>query len=169
MKKKWKTRKTSKPPFYATKVIPETFTHTRGRFRPILHVVHRLKFQEIYFKIIFFSFVSRNISINSDSFFFYWFFSDWDVWIHGLMVYTFLLVSTLGIIFFAIFFCEPSKVPTKKAKWFLIISIEVLSLTIIPQTFTHTRGRFRRILHVVYRRSRETERRISKPSQIWEY
>lgn len=32
-----------------------------------------------------FSFVSRNISINSDSFFFYWFFSDRDVWIHGSM------------------------------------------------------------------------------------
>nr|UDY68713.1 photosystem II protein T [Cheirodendron trigynum] len=38
------------------------------------------------------------------------------------LVYTFLLVSTLGIIFFAIFFREPpkfqlkSKVPTKKMK-----------------------------------------------------
>nr|ABI98772.1 photosystem II protein T [Cucumis sativus] len=34
------------------------------------------------------------------------------------LVYTFLLVSTLGIIFFAIFFREPPKVPvpTKKAK-----------------------------------------------------
>jgi len=30
------------------------------------------------------------------------------------LVYTFLLVSTLGIIFFAIFFREPPKVPTKK-------------------------------------------------------
>nr|WKK48730.1 photosystem II subunit T [Rotala rotundifolia] len=28
------------------------------------------------------------------------------------LVYTFLLVSTLGIIFFAIFFREPPKVPT---------------------------------------------------------
>ncbi|RYR79570.1 hypothetical protein Ahy_A01g004372 [Arachis hypogaea] len=32
------------------------------------------------------------------------------------LVYTFLLVSTLGIIFFAIFFREPPKVPTKKMK-----------------------------------------------------
>nr|YP_009570047.1 photosystem II protein T [Myricaria paniculata]YP_010268397.1 photosystem II protein T [Myricaria squamosa]QBC68509.1 photosystem II protein T [Myricaria paniculata]UIG86605.1 photosystem II protein T [Myricaria squamosa] len=32
------------------------------------------------------------------------------------LVYTFLLVSTLGIIFFAIFFREPPKVPTKKIK-----------------------------------------------------
>ena len=32
-----------------------------------------------------FLFVSRNISINSDSFFFYWFFSDRDIWIHGSM------------------------------------------------------------------------------------
>ena len=32
-----------------------------------------------------FSFVSRKRSINSDFFFFYWFFSDRDVWIHGSM------------------------------------------------------------------------------------
>lgn len=32
------------------------------------------------------------------------------------LVYTFLLVSTLGIIFFAIFFREPPKVPTKLIK-----------------------------------------------------
>nr|YP_009774392.1 photosystem II protein T [Rhododendron delavayi var. delavayi]YP_010026784.1 photosystem II protein T [Rhododendron simsii]YP_010171435.1 photosystem II protein T [Gaultheria griffithiana]ARO79466.1 photosystem II protein T [Gaultheria ciliisepala]QIZ75034.1 photosystem II protein T [Rhododendron delavayi var. delavayi]QOQ86032.1 photosystem II protein T [Rhododendron simsii]QSF19319.1 photosystem II protein T [Gaultheria griffithiana] len=32
------------------------------------------------------------------------------------LVYTFLLVSTLGIIFFAIFFREPPKVLTKKMK-----------------------------------------------------
>ncbi|KAL4602368.1 hypothetical protein ACB092_10G048300 [Castanea dentata] len=31
-------------------------------------------------------------------------------------VYTFLLILTLGIIFFAIFFWEPPKVPTKKMK-----------------------------------------------------
>ena len=43
------------------------------------------------------------------------------------LVYTFLLVSTLGIIFFAIFFREPPKVPTKKMKWFFIILIEVMS------------------------------------------
>ena len=36
--------------------------------------------------------------------------------IYGSIVYTFLLVSTLGIIFFAIFFREPPKVPTKKVK-----------------------------------------------------
>ena len=35
------TKLTSKPPFYATKVIPESFTHIRGRFRRVLHVVHR--------------------------------------------------------------------------------------------------------------------------------
>ncbi|KAL4197468.1 hypothetical protein AMTRI_Chr04g251330 [Amborella trichopoda] len=32
------------------------------------------------------------------------------------LVYTFLLVSTLGINFCAIFFREPSKVPNKKIK-----------------------------------------------------
>nr|QWW92299.1 photosystem II protein T [Rhaphidolejeunea foliicola] len=32
------------------------------------------------------------------------------------LVYTFLLVGTLGIIFFAIFFREPPKVPTKGKK-----------------------------------------------------
>ena len=32
---------TSKPPFYATKVILEPFTHIRGRFRRILYVEHR--------------------------------------------------------------------------------------------------------------------------------
>nr|YP_009262777.1 photosystem II protein T [Ludisia discolor]ANI87441.1 photosystem II protein T [Ludisia discolor] len=30
------------------------------------------------------------------------------------LVYTFLLVSNLGIIFFALFFQEPPKVPTQK-------------------------------------------------------
>ena len=32
------------------------------------------------------------------------------------LVYTFLLVCTLGIIFFAIFFREPPKIQTKKKK-----------------------------------------------------
>jgi len=32
------------------------------------------------------------------------------------LVYTFLLVGTLGIIFFAIFFREPPKVPVKGKK-----------------------------------------------------
>nr|YP_009668171.1 photosystem II protein T [Plagiochila chinensis]QCW58946.1 photosystem II protein T [Plagiochila chinensis] len=32
------------------------------------------------------------------------------------LVYTFLLIGTLGIIFFAIFFREPPKVPTKAKK-----------------------------------------------------
>nr|UPU96462.1 photosystem II protein T [Arceuthobium campylopodum]UPU96857.1 photosystem II protein T [Arceuthobium occidentale] len=32
------------------------------------------------------------------------------------LVYTFLLISTLGIIFFAIVFREPPKVPTKRIK-----------------------------------------------------
>ncbi|KAK4584614.1 hypothetical protein RGQ29_022371 [Quercus rubra] len=32
------------------------------------------------------------------------------------LVYTFLLVSTQGIILFTIFFWEPPKVPTKKRK-----------------------------------------------------
>nr|YP_009268359.1 photosystem II protein T [Tsuga chinensis]APX55390.1 PsbT [Tsuga canadensis]BAV19265.1 photosystem II protein T [Tsuga chinensis] len=32
------------------------------------------------------------------------------------LVYTFLLVATLGIIFFAIFFREPPKIPTKGQK-----------------------------------------------------
>ncbi|CAN6455163.1 unnamed protein product [Victoria cruziana] len=32
------------------------------------------------------------------------------------LVYTFLLVSTLGIILFSIFFREPPKVPNKKMK-----------------------------------------------------
>ena len=35
------TKSTSKHPFYATKVIPEPFTHIRGRFRRILYVEHR--------------------------------------------------------------------------------------------------------------------------------
>ena len=43
------------------------------------------------------------------------------------LVYTFLLVSTLGIIFFAIFFREPPKEKTKKMKFFFIISISVMS------------------------------------------
>nr|QBW98375.1 photosystem II protein T [Pelargonium luteolum] len=30
------------------------------------------------------------------------------------LVYTFLLVSTLGILFFSIFFREPPKIPTQK-------------------------------------------------------
>ena len=34
------TKSTSKPPFYATKVIPKPFTHIRGRFRRILDVEH---------------------------------------------------------------------------------------------------------------------------------
>nr|YP_009673862.1 photosystem II protein T [Cuscuta bonafortunae]QDF46587.1 photosystem II protein T [Cuscuta bonafortunae] len=33
-----------------------------------------------------------------------------------VVVYTFLLVSTLGILFFAIFFREPPTVPMKKIK-----------------------------------------------------
>nr|UGO88614.1 photosystem II protein T [Corydalis maculata]UGO88699.1 photosystem II protein T [Corydalis filistipes]UGO88781.1 photosystem II protein T [Corydalis namdoensis] len=32
------------------------------------------------------------------------------------LVYTFLLVSTLGIVFFAIFFREPPRVPIKNKK-----------------------------------------------------
>nr|YP_010483923.1 photosystem II subunit T [Piper betle]AAQ09413.1 photosystem II subunit T [Piper betle]UVV36033.1 photosystem II subunit T [Piper betle] len=32
------------------------------------------------------------------------------------LVYTFLLVSTLGIIFFAIFFRDPPRISTKKIK-----------------------------------------------------
>nr|YP_009668421.1 photosystem II protein T [Calypogeia fissa]YP_010704405.1 photosystem II protein T [Calypogeia suecica]QCW59196.1 photosystem II protein T [Calypogeia fissa]WCP19280.1 photosystem II protein T [Calypogeia suecica]WCP19367.1 photosystem II protein T [Calypogeia suecica]WCP19454.1 photosystem II protein T [Calypogeia suecica]WCP19541.1 photosystem II protein T [Calypogeia suecica] len=32
------------------------------------------------------------------------------------LVYTFLLIGTLGIIFFAIFFREPPKVPSKGRK-----------------------------------------------------
>nr|YP_011031393.1 photosystem II protein T [Warburgia ugandensis]WQT73340.1 photosystem II protein T [Warburgia ugandensis] len=32
------------------------------------------------------------------------------------LVYTFLLVSTLGIIFFAIFFRDPPRITTKKMK-----------------------------------------------------
>ena len=35
------TKSTSKPPFYATKVIPKPFRHIRGRFRRILYVEHR--------------------------------------------------------------------------------------------------------------------------------
>ena len=34
-------KSTSKPPIYATKRIPEAFTHTRGRFRRFLHVHRR--------------------------------------------------------------------------------------------------------------------------------
>jgi len=34
------TKSTSKPPFYATKVILEPFAHIRGRFRRVLHIVH---------------------------------------------------------------------------------------------------------------------------------
>ena len=34
------TKSTSKSPFHATKVIPEPFTHIRGRFRRILYVEH---------------------------------------------------------------------------------------------------------------------------------
>ena len=33
-------KSTSKPPFYSTKVIPEPFTHIKGRFRRILYVEH---------------------------------------------------------------------------------------------------------------------------------
>jgi photosystem II PsbT protein len=47
------------------------------------------------------------------------------------LVYTFLFVSTLGIIFFPIFFRESPNVPTKKMKWFSIILIEVMSLPIL--------------------------------------
>ncbi|KAJ6867581.1 PSII T-protein [Populus alba x Populus x berolinensis] len=43
------------------------------------------------------------------------------------LVYTFLLASTLGIIFFAIFFLESPKVTTNKMKWFFIILIKVMS------------------------------------------
>nr|YP_009574773.1 photosystem II subunit T [Aristolochia kunmingensis]YP_009574858.1 photosystem II subunit T [Aristolochia kaempferi]YP_009574943.1 photosystem II subunit T [Aristolochia macrophylla]YP_009575028.1 photosystem II subunit T [Aristolochia moupinensis]YP_009575283.1 photosystem II subunit T [Aristolochia mollissima]YP_009745869.1 PsbT [Aristolochia manshuriensis]YP_009992239.1 photosystem II protein T [Aristolochia kwangsiensis]YP_010319623.1 photosystem II protein T [Aristolochia hainanensis len=32
------------------------------------------------------------------------------------LVYTFLLISTLGIIFFAIFFRDPPRISTKKMK-----------------------------------------------------
>ncbi|KAJ6861637.1 hypothetical protein NC651_037646 [Populus alba x Populus x berolinensis] len=44
------------------------------------------------------------------------------------LVYTFLLASTLGIIFFAIFFRESPKVTTNKMKWFFIILIKVMRL-----------------------------------------